>query len=503
MNHLPAHTDPAQPQICSSHTRSVIEVYGFLNSAIGLGETARLMVRALRAAGCPVRAMAVPLKGRARVDFTAEELPDHQPSAEAVVRIVHLNPEHLPEFIPHVPENFFTSARSVIVPYWETETIPESAKACACYFDEVWCSTRFLAESFGRGLGLPTRVFPAPLESPSVSDDGGDSAGFAFGSRHVFLFSFDYHSCFKRKNPDGLCEAFTRAFPTEEPGGPILLVKSIHGREHFHQDAYLRAKFARRRDILFLDGYLSTAERTALFDRCDTYVSLHRSEGLGMTILEAMAQGKPCIATAYSGNLDFTLETHSHPIPFRKAIIGPGSIHYPEGEEWAEPDLDAAARAMRACYENPDASRDLGAKAQAWILENHCFEKTGTILVGLIRNLMAQSPDTLPKKQTLVAARTTQEVDHPNHAAIAYASLKQARQNIKEIEALVEAIPKKQKELGKICRRLAQNQKLLATAISNSLKLNKEVGVRDQRVARIKECYEEMLLRVMVENMDK
>jgi hypothetical protein len=495
-------SDPAAPEAPASASAPLVEVYGFLNSAIGLGETARLLVRALRAAGCPARAMAVPLKGRERVEFTSEEVPASLPSPEAAIRILHLNPEHLPEFLPRVPEDFFTSARVVIVPYWETETIPMAARACARYFDEVWCTTSFLAESFGQGLGLPTRVFPAPLAFPGpVAPDTGGT--FGFEGRHVFLFSFDYYSCFKRKNPDGVCEAFTRAFPTEEPGGPILAVKSNHGKEHPRQEIYLKARFGHRQDIVFIDGYIPENERTALFDRCDTYVSLHRSEGLGMTILEAMAQGKPCIATAYSGNLDFTLPEHSHPIPFRKSPIGPGSIHYPEDEEWAEPDLDAAARAMRECVANPDAARTLGAKALAWVRLHHQFEMVGKVLLGMIRDLLARPIDGEAKQRVLAGLAGSKPMGQASHSAAAYLSIRQARENLKELEAMIDNLAKKQKPVADACRRLMQSQKLLASAISNSLKLSKEIAARDQREAKIKEHYENLILQVMLEKMRK
>lgn len=480
----------------------LVEVYGFLNSAIGLGETARLLVKSLIAVGCRVRPLAVPLKGREPLEFTADELPDSSPSPEAALRILHLNPEHLPEFLPRVPEDFFVSARVVIVPYWETETIPDSAKACARYFDEVWCTTRFLAGPFGQGLGLPTRVFPAPLGFPEI-DTAGGGVTFDFEGRHVFLFSFDYYSCFKRKNPDGLCEAFTRAFPAEEPGGPILVVKSNHGREHPRQELYLKARFGHRRDIVFIDGYIPEKERTALINRCDTYVSLHRSEGLGMTILEAMAQGKPCIATAYSGNLDFTLPEHSHPVPFRKIAIGIGSIHYPEDEEWADPDLDAAARAMRECHANPEAARELGARARSWVLQHHQFETVGNVLIALIRDLLARPMDRKAKQRQLEELAGSKPMAQTSHASAAYLSIKQAREHLKEVEALIHSLPKQQKPIADICRRLAQSHKLLASAISNSLKLSKEIAAREQREVRIKEHYEHLLLQVMLEKMGK
>lgn len=480
----------------------MIEVYGFLNSAIGLGETARLLVRSLRAAGCAVRPVAVPLKGRDRVDFTIEELPAGGPSRAAAARILHLNPEHIAKLLPLVPDDFFSSARIVIVPYWETENLPEEAKPCARYFDEVWCTTRFLAETFGRGFGLPLRVFPAPLLFPETSG-AGRVEKFGFEDRYVFLFSFDYFSCFKRKNPDGLCEAFTKAFPAQDPQGPVLVIKSAHANEHFAQNMYLKVRFSDRKDIIFIDGYIEENERAALFHRCEAYVSLHRSEGLGMTILEAMAQGKPSIATAYSGNLDFTLPDHSYPVHFRKSRIGPGSIHYPEDEEWAEPDLDAAAMAMRDCFINQEAAREKGAKALAWVSQHHQVEKVGEILLGFINDLLARPHDGAGKQRRLDELAASKPLLQSGHAGLAYKSLKQARERIREAETLLDALPKKHKQLSDVCRQLAQSNKLLASAISDSLKLSKESAVAKARAENTKAHFEDLLMMVIVEKLQR
>ena len=96
-----------------------------------------------------------------------------------------------------------------------------------------------------------------------------------------------------------------------------------------------------------MDGYLPSRERDALMNACDCYVSLHRSEGFGLTLAEAMALGKPTIATAYSGNIAFMTPENSFLVPWRPGRVPPGCEPYPKGDCWAEPDLDAAASLMR------------------------------------------------------------------------------------------------------------------------------------------------------------
>jgi hypothetical protein len=107
---------------------------------------------------------------------------------------------------------------------------------------------------------------------------------------------------------------------------------------------------------------------------CDCYVSLHRSEGFGLTIAEAMGQGKPVIATAYSGNTTYMQEDNSLPVPFRLIEVPAGCPPYPAGALWAEPDIAAAARLMRWVVDDPTAAAAIGARARADILAAHAPE---------------------------------------------------------------------------------------------------------------------------------
>lgn len=127
--------------------------------------------------------------------------------------------------------------------------------------------------------------------------------------RFTFLFVFDYWS-WERKNPAAVVEAFTRAF---EPGeGPTLVLKSVNGRDwKQRQLARVEGLAVGPEDIVIRDGYVSSHERDSYIAACDCHVSRHRSEGLGLTMAEAMACGKPVIATGYSGNLDFMSAANS------------------------------------------------------------------------------------------------------------------------------------------------------------------------------------------------
>src|SRR4029077_11730951 len=161
------------------------------------------------------------------------------------------------------------------------------------------------------------------------------------------------------KNPIGLINAYRDAFGPND--GANLVLKTFHADLWPAAAARVREAAADRDDIVFLDGFLSPLEMRALFQLIDCYVSLHRSEGLGLTLASAMAAGTPAIATGWSGNLEFMTADDSILLPYKLVEVGPEAAPYPANAWWADPDLDAAADAMRGLFDRPDLAENLGA----------------------------------------------------------------------------------------------------------------------------------------------
>jgi glycosyltransferase involved in cell wall biosynthesis len=179
----------------------------------------------------------------------------------------------------------------------------------------------------------------------------------------------------ERKNPLGLVRAFSQAFAPDE--GPLLVLKTLNSGVDPVGAARLRTAADERSDVLLLDVALPAAKQHALTTLCDAYVSLHRAEGFGLGLAEAMALGKPAIATGYSGNLDFMTPENSYLVPYELVPIPAGIDPYPGGARWADPDLDEAARLLRHVVEYPDEAREKGARAAADIARTRGLEQTG------------------------------------------------------------------------------------------------------------------------------
>jgi glycosyltransferase involved in cell wall biosynthesis len=217
---------------------------------------------------------------------------------------------------------------------------------------------------------------PLPIVPPSIEPRG--RSHFRIPERTTaFLYMFDVSSQTERKNPAGAIEAFRRAgFSRDEA---VLVLKFTNAE--YDRDAVRRLR--ERADglhVIFLDGYMDRAELWALVAAADCYFSPHRSEGFGLTMLEAMSLGKPVIATAYSGNLDFMTPENSFPLGYRMITLDRDYGPYMRGASWADPDLDEAARLLRVIVEHPEQGRARGDVARRELARDRNPAATGAIV---------------------------------------------------------------------------------------------------------------------------
>ena len=333
--------------------RAGVNVVGYLRGELGIGESARLMLGALTAGGIPHSTISVDrhLQSRQGANYLAPAS-----GAQYDTTLLCVNADMTPTVAAAVPSLLERSYR-IGMWYWEVEDFPASQHEGFRHVDEVWVATDFVRRAIEPHSPVPVRTITPPMPQPRIVP-GRTHADLGLPERPFFLFTFDYLSTVERKNPWGLVDAFEAAFGPGE--GPVLVIKSINAGQRPDQAERLRLRVAGSSDVLLLEDYLDAEDRDALVALCDCYVSLHRSEGLGLTMAEAMASGKPVIATGYSGNLQFMTEANSFLVPWTPAPIPTGCEPYPPGGTWAEPDLEAAARLMRLVLEDSELAAARG-----------------------------------------------------------------------------------------------------------------------------------------------
>ena len=343
-----------------------INIAGYFRSELGIGEAARLLVSAVEAAGIPYSTITTDTGALSR---QGHEFGSHPEGVAAYdVNLVCVNADMTPRFARDMGPEFHEGRHTIGYWFWEVERFPPRLHTAFDAVDEVWTATDFVADAVRQAGRKPVFTVPVPIASPRQSPHITRER-LGLPDRFVFLFSFDFLSVFERKNPLALVRAFARAF---EPGsGPLLLIKTINGHIRLTDLERLRAEIGDRPDVRLVDGYYSAAEKDALVGLCDCYVSLHRSEGLGLTMAEAMAAGRPVIATGYSGNMQFMTAANSFPVEYALTPVPANCDPYPQDAVWAEPDPDHAARLMRGVYEQPQDAAARGRRARAEILERH------------------------------------------------------------------------------------------------------------------------------------
>jgi glycosyltransferase involved in cell wall biosynthesis len=365
-----------------------VRLTGYLGHTLGLGAAARGYVQALGTAGVPVSTVTVPLHHLALPVALEESYGRH--GFEDVVQdgghgfeIVAVNADELPSFVERLGEDYFEGPR-IGIWGWETNSIPQRWQRAFALVQEVWVYSRFMAENIGAVAPVPVIALPPPVQRPTEPVEPlrlGVPEGF------LFLFVFDYLSTVQRKNPVGLIEAFKRAFAPGE--GPRLLIKTINGPLRPLSEEEVLWAADGREDIHVIDRSLSGAELNGLMAASDCYVSLHRAEGFGLTLAEAMAIGKPTIATGYSGNVDFMDEQNSYLVDYEIGRVGPECEIYPPEGEWANPSVEHAAELMRSVYSDRAEAALRGAQAALDIERKLSPEATGAAMRERLRQLAA------------------------------------------------------------------------------------------------------------------
>jgi hypothetical protein len=354
----PGITDDPPPAAAPDGPIAGVNVVGYLSSERGVGEVARQLLSAMSERGIPTAAVDAPAEPR--------EIEKVLPGIGAAehpydVNLLCINADMLPTIAAALGAHFFSGRRSAGLWFWEVSDFPEQWHAAFQNLDEIWVGSRFIADALRPVAPIPVRTLRVPVTPAAPAELSRAQLGLPDG--FTFLFVFDYRSVFRRKNPLGLVDAFRKAF---EPGeGPSLVIKSIFGEDFARQRQELADAVADRPEIHLLEDNVSAAAKNAMVAACDCYVSLHRSEGLGLTMAEAMYFGRPVIATGYSGNLDFMTAANSFLVPAEETTIGPDANPYPPDGRWAEPDLDRAAELMRQVFRDPSAAADVGGRAAA------------------------------------------------------------------------------------------------------------------------------------------
>lgn len=275
--------------------------------------------------------------------------------------------------------------------HWELSDFPDFWQKSFIDLSEVWVSSDFCLDTISKSSPIPVVKVPWRPETDSSLQYSRKDFGFK-KDEYVFLFIYDSSHYVERKNPLDLITAFKKANLSKDK--TKLFIKTMNIRSYnFPYNKLLRKAIRDEKNILFSEEFYERGKVLDLINACDCYVSLHRSEGFGATIFEAMTLGKPVIATAYSGNMDFMNVGNSFPVKYNLIKIKEDiASTYTKGNVWAEPDVDHATQLMKYVYEHQNKAKEIGKRARLEVERNYSWKKLSDQLKNRIK-IIANSID--------------------------------------------------------------------------------------------------------------
>jgi glycosyltransferase involved in cell wall biosynthesis len=333
-----------------------MNVVGWFDSPSGIGQSARSLARSAEAAGLPV----------ARIEASTLESGERL-CAPYALNVFHVNADGAASIVELCGPAIHRGRANVGYWYWETEVFPAAWSDRFAYFDEIWAASEFCRAAIAARAYIPVAVVPPSVivDDPTDARETPSPSGAPFR----FLTICDVESVVERKNPIGAVRAFSLAFP--ENKGVALTVKLANASSAPGLIESLTSSAGSAQvDIDTSAPARGDVER--LLAWCDAYVSLHRAEGFGLPIAEAMALGKPVVATAAGGNPELVRNEDS------------GLLVPPR-------DPPATAAALARVLSHPDLAERLGRAARKRVAEGFSTEVRLDRIEALYRELVATS----------------------------------------------------------------------------------------------------------------
>jgi len=357
----PPHTSTARGPAVTPQTQEGINLVGWIQGELGLGESARSTLRAANAAGIPVNAIDIRAGLLSRSEEKPSEFLQSPGAVHQHVNLFHINGGSLLQALTAVGPRAFVGHYNIGYWVWETLDFPERWRSATRFVDEIWTASTFCQDVLSRNTHVPIVRIPHNVEP--VVPPGIERKHLRLPeSGFLFLCMADFLSTPERKNPIGALEAFQRAWG-DRPQAVYFVLKISNSNVRPDAMKIVADYVDRNRSIILIDGYLDRPSVNALIYNCDCYVSLHRSEGFGLPLAEAMYMGKPVIGTGWSGNMDFMNIGNSLPVRYRIVEFEDDFGPYGAGHHWADPDLDHAAESMQRLLSERDLAAQLGQKA--------------------------------------------------------------------------------------------------------------------------------------------
>lgn len=357
---------------------------GYAHAELGMGEHVRMSAAAMQAAHVPFGVINFDVGVSSRKEATL----DHgavEDENKYKANIFHINADQMLRAYCHLGHGFFRARYNIGYWAWELSRCPDEWLPAIDMVDEIWAPSRFIQDAFRERVNIPVEYMPLCVSLPDFRKRDRRYFGLPDGV-FLFIFSFDFLSFIDRKNPFAIIQAFRRAFSrlSDEVG---LVIKVMNGDPSGAGWRDMMDMIGGDPRVHVINKTLDRSDVLSLVDVCDSYVSLHRSEGFGRGPAEAMYLGKPVIVTGYSGNMDFTLPDNSCLVDYALIPVKQGQYVFENNQVWAEPSVEHAADYMVRLYSSSSFARGIGEKGRSFIRSNFGEVSVGRIYRDRLSNI--------------------------------------------------------------------------------------------------------------------
>ncbi|MDJ0576563.1 MAG: glycosyltransferase [Xenococcaceae cyanobacterium MO_234.B1] len=358
----------------NNHINIGVNVIEFTQEKSDLRASSKANIQALKAAGIPVKINQV--KSNSPRDLkNARGSYGFSYDNDYPINIIHVSPEQLFKVIDYFGDQYFENRYNIGFWDWEMPKFESlDGQIAFDFLDEIWTPSNYTSETISAVSTLPIVKIMHSVSLPIPSLNREDLK--LPNNKFIFLFMFDSLDTFERKNPEGILQAFIKAFGNSNQD-VLLVIKTCNLDQGLCKRDEFKELIAKYPSIRLIDHDLLKEEVNALIYNCDCYVSLHKSEGFGLNLAKAMFYGKPTIATGYSANTEFMNVGNSFLVKYHLVELEEDHGTYKKGDICAEPDIDHAAFLMEYVLNNYRQASQIGTRASHDIKSILSPEKIG------------------------------------------------------------------------------------------------------------------------------
>lgn len=348
-----------------------VNLYGYVHAESGIGQSARANIASLTAAGIPLSVIDVRFGNISRMQAHVDDHLKGQPKYK--INLFHINADQMETALRHLGLEILDGHYNIGFWAWELPEFPDEWVPACNFLDEIWTPSTFCRDAIAEKVSIPVHIIPHAIWADAVgfdkddrSDRGEDFYTALLEDRFTFITMFDCLSVPERKNITAALDAFEIAFGrNNERVQLVVKVTNLESDNQFSQA--LRERSRQNNAIRIISDYLDRAQLLKLLAESDCFVSLHRSEGYGLGIAEAMLLGKVVIATGWSGNMDFCKPDNSLLVDYTLVQLEKDHGPYKKGQTWAEPSITHAAELMQKVTAGGPELKLLGTQAASYV----------------------------------------------------------------------------------------------------------------------------------------